>query len=93
MYDSRGRPVNRQTRRRNREIIQQAHNELMLTIGVAEAETTSVRTAARERELGAMHARRDDTVARHIGNLANISRIVGVWGLSGMRHRMLVSTR
>ncbi|PHH79064.1 hypothetical protein CDD80_5695 [Ophiocordyceps camponoti-rufipedis] len=85
-YDNRGRPVNPETRRMNREIVR-AHNEVMLVIGVAEAENT---TSTPEPE----SQRRHEEYEESIGNILftpseQCIDAVGYLGLDGLRQRIL----
>lgn len=88
LYDERGRPVNPETKRVNRDIIR-SHNEVMLVIGVVESEATmeemkaeQLRRYARERD--------DELVGRNLEWAARVCELAGVWGVGGMRQRILL---
>lgn len=86
-YDHRGRPINVDTKRINRDIIR-AHNEVMLVIGVAEPENPYSGPEAESQ-------RRHDAYEESIGlKLATPARrcveSVGIFGVHGLRQRILV---
>ncbi|KAK1833248.1 hypothetical protein QBC39DRAFT_401547 [Podospora conica] len=87
-YDERGRPVNPETRRINRNVVR-SHNEVMHVIGVAEPDSPSP-----EAEAEAAEARRHLEFENYIGrNLAVVSDVLvtaGVWGVNGVRQRILI---
>ena len=89
LYDERGRPVNPDTKRINKDVIR-SHNEVMLVIGVAEPENTvdEVKEEALRRR---RHDTRDDQVGRVLLNVGRALEIGGVWGVNGLRQRILVS--
>jgi hypothetical protein len=89
MYDERGRPVNTDTRRINRDIIR-SHNEVMLVIGVAEPENNNMDAQA---ELIRKHNQHDDLIGGWALRSARILETAGIWGVNGMRQRILVSIR
>jgi hypothetical protein len=82
--------VNAETRRINRSVVR-SHNEVMHVIGVAEPDGPSP-----EAEAEAAEARRHLEFENYIGrNLALVSDVLvtaGVWGVNGVRQRILVST-
>lgn len=88
MYDERGRPVNPETRRINKEVIR-SHNEVMQVIGVAEPENSmeELRTENRRRR---EHDLRDERVGRTLTNIGRALEIGGVWGVNGLRQRILL---
>ncbi|KAF4581845.1 hypothetical protein GQ602_006469 [Ophiocordyceps camponoti-floridani] len=88
-YDCRGRPINPETRRMNREIVR-AHNEVMLVIGVAETENTAS-TPEPESQ------RRHEDYEESIGNMLftpseQCIDAIGYFGLDGLRQRILTFT-
>lgn len=86
LYDDKGRPVNPETKRLNREIVR-SHNEVMHVIGVAEPDP-----ASNEAEL--LAARRyvmyEQDVGDRMGRLGDVLMEVGVWGAWGLRRRVMV---
>ncbi|KAF3770779.1 hypothetical protein M406DRAFT_245913 [Cryphonectria parasitica EP155] len=88
MYDERGRPVNPETKRVNKDIIR-SHNEVMLVIGVVESEN-SIEDMRAEQLRRYEHERHDDSVGRDLDSAARICQLGGVWGLAGLRHRILL---
>lgn len=85
MYDSRGRPVNPETKKIHRDMVR-AHNEVMQVIGVAEADNN----AAAEVETQRQHHYYEDTMGDKILRIGRTTLIHGVWGLVGARQRILV---
>lgn len=88
LYDDRGRPVNPETRRVNRDIIR-AHNEVMLAIGVVESENT-IDEARAEQRRRVYHERHDDQVGQNLEWVARACELAGVWGVGGIRQRILL---
>lgn len=88
MYDERGRPVNPETKRINRDIIR-SHNEVMLVIGVVESENSIDEMRAEQLRRHA-HERHDDRVGRNLEWAARVCELSGVWGIGGMRQRILL---
>lgn len=86
LYDDKGRPYNPETKRLNREIVR-SHNEVMHVIGVAEPDPSS-------NEAEVLAARRymmyEQDVGDRMGRLGDILTEVGVWGVWGLRRRVLV---
>ncbi|KAK0383819.1 hypothetical protein NLU13_9730 [Sarocladium strictum] len=86
-FDQRGRPINPETKRLNRDLIR-AHNEVMLVIGVAEPENPN---AGPEAERAIRHYVYEDAVGARLGNVAQqCVQAVGVFGIAGARQRILV---
>ncbi|KEY71587.1 hypothetical protein S7711_06048 [Stachybotrys chartarum IBT 7711] len=86
-YDQRGRPVNPDTKRMNRDIIR-AHNEVMQVIGVAEPESQSSSSDAKLRR---SHWEYESSVGRTIRwSAERCFEAVGALGLHGLRQRVLV---
>ena len=87
-YDERGRAINPETKRINKDVIR-SHNEVMLVIGVAEAENEAT-------EAQADSVRRHDQYEQRIGKtmfyVGKAVETIGIWGADGMRQRLLVST-
>ncbi|KAJ4417422.1 hypothetical protein N0V82_006189 [Gnomoniopsis sp. IMI 355080] len=88
LYDERGRPVNPETKRVNRDIIR-SHNEVMLVIGVVESENTFDELRAEHQRRHA-HERHDEAVGRNLEWAARVCELGGVWGIGGMRQRILL---
>lgn len=88
MYDERGRPVNPETRRINRDVIR-SHNEVMLVIGVVEAEN-SIDEARAERARHIAHLQHDTRLARRFEWASRACELAGVWGVAGVRQRILL---
>ncbi|KAK3684970.1 hypothetical protein B0T22DRAFT_464624 [Podospora appendiculata] len=87
-YDERGRPVNPETKRINRDIIR-AHNEVMLVIGVAEPENNAAE-AQRQVEVTRQYNLDQDLIGRRLLFLGGVLETVGIWGVNGMRQRILL---
>lgn len=87
-YDERGRPINPETRRINRDVIR-SHNEVMLVIGVAEPENgipdVQVDAARKRTEY-------EDEIGMKLFWASDVLETAGVWGVNGMRQRILVGT-
>lgn len=88
LYDERGRPVNPETKRVNKDIIR-SHNEVMLVIGVVESETSMEELRAEQLRRYA-HERDDERVGRNLEWTARVCELAGVWGVGGMRQRILL---
>ncbi|PSR94325.1 hypothetical protein BD289DRAFT_349979, partial [Coniella lustricola] len=88
MYDERGRPVNPETKRINKDIIR-SHNEVMLVIGVVESENTIEELKA-EQLRRYEHEHRDVHIARRLEGVARACEFFGVYGVTGMRQRILL---
>ncbi|KAK0627004.1 hypothetical protein B0T14DRAFT_600319 [Immersiella caudata] len=86
LYDERGRPINPETRRINRDVIR-SHNEVMLVIGVAEPENESPElkiVAAKKRQ------EYEEVMGGRLFLASGILETAGVWGVNGMRQRILL---
>lgn len=85
-YDEKGRPVNPETKRLNREIVR-SHNEVMHVIGVAEPDPNSneseVQSARRYLLYEHIIGDRMEMIGKGLSD-------VGVWGFTGLRQRILV---
>ncbi|KAF9763643.1 hypothetical protein IL306_003047 [Fusarium sp. DS 682] len=87
-YDHRGRPINPETKRINRDIIR-SHNEVMLVIGVAEQENP---TSNPEAESDKRHATYEDDVGISLAFSAlRCVDAAGAFGLDGFRQRVLLT--
>lgn len=87
-YDVRGRPINPETKRINRNCIR-AHNEVMLAVGVAEPEDSQT---AQEYESNRQHDAYETNIGiRLIWASKRCIEMVGVFGINGLRQRILVS--
>ncbi|KAK0728144.1 hypothetical protein B0T26DRAFT_748410 [Lasiosphaeria miniovina] len=87
MYDERGRPVNEETRRINRDIIR-SHNEVMQVIGVAEPDTGAAETQAQA--LANAHGSYENSVGNNLDMLGGVLGTSIAWGVSGVRQRVLL---
>lgn len=88
-YDQRGRPVNPDTKRINREIVR-SHNEVMLVIGVAEPENPN---KSPEAESQRKHDAYEEEIGRQLDSHAKrCIEMVGLFGIHGLRQRILVRT-
>ena len=86
-YDSRGRPINPETKRINRDIIR-SHNEVMLVIGVAEPENQQ---PSAEVESQRQHEAHEDKIGERLMHAGSRTiEIVGLLGLHSLRQRILV---
>ncbi|KAM0221864.1 hypothetical protein ACHAPQ_004742 [Fusarium lateritium] len=89
-FDHRGRPINRETKKINRDIIR-SHNEVMLVIGVAEQENP---TSNPEAESDKRHAMYEDNVGVNLAFSAlRCVDAAGAFGLDGFRQRILIYRR
>ncbi|KAI0452244.1 hypothetical protein F5B21DRAFT_484007 [Xylaria acuta] len=86
-YDEHGRVVNEGSKRMNKDIIR-AHNEVMLVIGVAEQDpggpSSSVGDTTR------LHNEYENSTGRHFLRLGRVLVVAGIWGVHGVRQRILV---
>ncbi|RYP25916.1 hypothetical protein DL768_011680 [Monosporascus sp. mg162] len=85
-YDEKGRVINPQTKRTIKDFIR-AHNEVMLVIGVAEPDNAGI-SEERARLAVARHMYEADT-GRSLLNVGRSLGILGIWGVHGMRQRVL----
>lgn len=86
-YDHRGRPVNPDTKRRNRDIIR-SHNEVMLVIGVAEPEHPASRPEFKSQQ---RHYEYEEEAGQRLNTAANrCIDVAGLFGIHGLRQRILV---
>ncbi|KAH7165996.1 hypothetical protein EDB81DRAFT_269387 [Dactylonectria macrodidyma] len=89
-FDHRGRPVNPETKRINRDIVR-SHNEVMLVIGVAEQENPNL---GPEAESQRRHEAYEDSIGIKIASSAHrCIEAVGIFGLHGARQRILIYKR
>ncbi|PHH91905.1 hypothetical protein CDD83_9848 [Cordyceps sp. RAO-2017] len=87
-YDYRGRPINPETRRMIREIVR-SHNEVMLVIGVAEAENMGL-----ESEYQRRHHTYEEAIGLRLASPAKrCVEAVGNFGVNGLRQRILIYRR
>ncbi|KAH8891295.1 hypothetical protein GQ53DRAFT_746789 [Thozetella sp. PMI_491] len=86
MYDERGRPINPDTKRINKDVIR-SHNEVMLVIGVAEAENDTLDAQA---DLARRHDQYEQEVGETMFYVGRVVEAVGIWGVNGMRQRILL---
>ncbi|KAL2119313.1 hypothetical protein VTJ04DRAFT_6273 [Mycothermus thermophilus] len=86
LYDDRGRPVNPETKRINRDVVR-SHNEVMAVIGVAEPENGS---GDAQLEAAQRHRRYEDRVGGRLLLAGSILQTTAIWGVNGMRQRILL---
>lgn len=86
LYDDRGRPINPETKRINRDVIR-SHNEVMMVIGVAEPENG---IAEAQIEAARKHHQYEDRIGRRLLLLGGVLETTAIWGVNGMRQRILV---
>ncbi len=87
LYDERGRPINPETKRINRDVIR-SHNEVMMVIGVAEPENGIAEAQA---EAAQKHHQYEDRIGRRLLLTGGVLETAAIWGVNGMRQRILVS--
>jgi hypothetical protein len=86
-YDHRGRPINPESKRINKDIIR-SHNEVMLVVGVAEPENSHTDP---ETEAKRQHILCEDAIGSQIiWATKRCIEAVGVFGVTGFRQRILV---
>ncbi|KAI0865986.1 hypothetical protein F4860DRAFT_458446 [Xylaria cubensis] len=86
-YDEHGRVVNEESKRMNKDIIR-AHNEVMLVIGVAEQDPGGPSNSAGDSTR--LHNEYENSTGRHFLRLGRVLVVVGIWGVHGVRQRILV---
>ncbi|KAL1874760.1 hypothetical protein VTK73DRAFT_237 [Phialemonium thermophilum] len=90
MWDEKGRPVNPETNRINKDIVR-SHNEVMLVIGVAEPENGGL---SESQALAAQrHHQYEETIGMNLLYVGRIVEAMGSWGINGTRHRILLYKR
>ncbi len=72
----------------NKDIIR-AHNEVMLVIGVAEQDPGASTSAAAD--TARLHNEYENSTGRYFLRLGRILVVAGIWGVHGVRQRILVS--
>ncbi|KAJ4306416.1 hypothetical protein N0V88_001217 [Collariella sp. IMI 366227] len=85
LYDERGRPINLETKRINRDVIR-SHNEVMMVIGVAEPENGIDVQAEAARK----HHQYEERIGRRLLLAGGIVETTAIWGINGMRQRILL---
>ncbi|KAK2002685.1 hypothetical protein LX36DRAFT_651943 [Colletotrichum falcatum] len=88
-YDNRGRPVNPETKRMNRDMVR-SHNEVMQVIGVAEPDNAP---PSAEVDSLRRYFNYEDAVGTRLLRFGRALEIAGVWGINGMRLRILLYKR
>ncbi len=88
-FDERGRPVNAETKRINRDIVR-SHNEVMQVIGVAEPDSGLV-SSDDEAGQRLMQQNLEDRIGQQLIPPVRVPGIVGVWGAEPLRQRIMVS--
>ncbi|KAI0532669.1 hypothetical protein GGR58DRAFT_517543 [Xylaria digitata] len=86
-YDEHGRVVNEESKNLNKDIIR-AHNEVMLVIGVAEQEPSS--SSIPLTDPTRLHNEYENSTGRHFLRLGRVLVVAGIWGVHGVRQRILV---
>ncbi|CAP73558.1 uncharacterized protein PODANS_2_9250 [Podospora anserina S mat+] len=89
LYDERGRPINPETRRINRDVVR-SHNEVMTVIGVAEPDNGPDDAHAMSSH---RHNVYEDRWGNRLLNLGGVLDTACVWGVNGMRQRILLYKR
>jgi len=89
MYDERGRPYNPETKRINRDVIR-SHNEVMMVIGVAEPDNGIAEAQA---EAARKHYEFEERVGRRLLLAGGMLETAAIWGVNGLRQRILVGSR
>ncbi|RTE76910.1 hypothetical protein BHE90_008601 [Fusarium euwallaceae] len=89
-YDHRGRPINPETKRINRDIIR-SHNEVMLVIGVAEQENPASNPEAESERRHALYEY--DVGMKLTFRAMRCVDAAGAFGLDGLRQRILIYKR
>ncbi|KJR80697.1 uncharacterized protein SPSK_05029 [Sporothrix schenckii 1099-18] len=89
-YDERGRPVNAETKRINRNIVR-SHNEVMHVIGVAEPDSLITAESESDNQLIQQHL--EDMLGRKLWDPARVIGALGVWGAEPLRQRALLYTQ
>ncbi|KAF2969348.1 hypothetical protein GQX73_g4200 [Xylaria multiplex] len=87
-YDEHGRVVNEESKNLNKDIIR-AHNEVMLVIGVAEQEPSGASVPLTDPTR--MHNEYENNTGRYFLRLGRVLVVAGIWGVHGVRQRILVS--
>jgi len=88
MYDERGRPVNQETKRINKEVVR-SHNEVMHVIGVVEPENGGVVDSQADARL--KQQINGDKIGQRLWDVGISFHLYGFWALNGLRQRLLVS--
>ncbi|KAL1894765.1 hypothetical protein Sste5346_005740 [Sporothrix stenoceras] len=89
-YDERGRPVNAETKRINRNIVR-SHNEVMHVIGVAEPDSLITAESESDNQLIQQHL--EDMIGRKLWDPSRVIGALGVWGAEPLRQRALLYLR
>ncbi|KAK4228776.1 hypothetical protein QBC38DRAFT_388091 [Podospora fimiseda] len=85
-YDERGRPINPDTKRINKDIIR-SHNEIMTIIGVAEPDNGIIEAQA---EAAIRHQDRDELIGERFVYGSGFLETSCIWGVNGIRQRILL---
>ena len=88
MYDERGRPVNPETKRINKDVVR-SHNEVMLVIGVAEPENGGLVDSQTEARLKQQF--NEDKIGRRLWDVGITLHLGGFWAVNGLRQKLFVS--
>ncbi|RWA03188.1 hypothetical protein EKO27_g11918 [Xylaria grammica] len=86
-YDEHGRVFNQESKRLNKDIIR-AHNEVMLVIGVAEPDPGG--SSSSSNDPARLHNEYENSTGRHFLRLGRVLVVAGIWGVHGVRQRILV---
>ncbi|KAI0420137.1 hypothetical protein F5X98DRAFT_36852 [Xylaria grammica] len=86
-YDEHGRVFNQESKRLNKDIIR-AHNEVMLVIGVAEPDPGG--SSSSSSDPARLHNEYENSTGRHFLRLGRVLVVAGIWGVHGVRQRILV---
>ncbi|KAF3023060.1 hypothetical protein E8E14_012697 [Neopestalotiopsis sp. 37M] len=85
-YDEKGRIINPETKRRIKDVIR-AHNEVMEVIGVAEPDITA---ETKEMIMAREHQIYETETGHTLLNLGRTLGIFGIWGVHGVRQRIML---
>ncbi|KAL2266418.1 hypothetical protein VTJ83DRAFT_5770 [Remersonia thermophila] len=86
LYDDRGRPINPETKRINRDVVR-SHNEVMMVIGVAEPDNGGHDAQS---EAAQRHRRYENRVGGRLLLAGSVLQTAAIWGVHGMRQRILL---
>ncbi|KAI0525664.1 hypothetical protein F5B22DRAFT_354398 [Xylaria bambusicola] len=87
VYDEHGRVFNEESKKMNKDIIR-AHNEVMLVIGVAEQDPGGSTSSTADNTR--LHNEYENSTGRHLLRLGRVLVVAGIWGVHGVRQRILV---
>ncbi|KAK4191676.1 hypothetical protein QBC35DRAFT_401373 [Podospora australis] len=86
LYDERGRPINPETRRINKDVVR-SHNEVMAVIGVAEPEHGTQDDGDLNHR---KHNQYEEVIGRRLLHFGGLVETACIWGVNGVRQRILL---